>query len=367
MVKVRLEGNSLVVELEEEFNSLSTTVLGGGLRRVNTVVFSQVPEDFSEDPLKYSLNLVRELSLNPEETLVFLTATDVARNHVIKESQDSKIFLIVTLGVDPVACVGGNSLRLKNSRGGTVNMFLGVREKLTLRSLAEMLMLAAGVKALAFSDLYITCGNGLRAFASAVDATAVASYYGEGFREVYVGPVSELGSLITSLLYEALTELLMKELDVNSRFKSLTGLSVGEFRDLLFRIYSDLARVPGKGDDEVRELISELVERELRDPNVWLLLASFKAPEVLASRGWVPGLSREEFLEDSRKIVADEVLGIALSEYVNGLRGLMSYYWVERVKGGIKEFGGRGAFEDDLLASFLGSVLSKLLDELLRR
>ncbi|HDD25755.1 MAG TPA: hypothetical protein ENF75_01540, partial [Acidilobales archaeon] len=77
MVGVRRINNSLIIELEEDYLTLSTTGYGGGLRLINTVVFTQVSNRFNEDLTDYSRNLLKELSLPLTKTIVFLTATDI--------------------------------------------------------------------------------------------------------------------------------------------------------------------------------------------------------------------------------------------------------------------------------------------------
>ena len=370
MVKVSLTDDSLIIELEGKYLTLSTTSYGGGLRSINTVVFTRVTKQFNEDPIDYSRNLLKKLSLPLTESIVFLTAADIHNRYVIEEDYRAGVTLAMTLGIDPIACVGGVTRRIKDdnisSHYGTINIFIAVNKPLSVRSLAELLMLASAVKALALTDLCLMCSDSRRAYSSAVDAIAVAGQIGST-DNAYVGPVTLVGSAISELIYKSIIRLALKDLDRNSRFNLLTGLRIDEIKRSIYEVYDKLLKVPNINTSEVKKVIDEVVNEELRDPNVWILLTAFKYPEILSSIGWIPGLSRSEYEADSIKIIADEVLGMTLSTYINGLKGLMSYYWLDRIKERISTLKDRPPFNDDLLVSFMGSIISKVLDRVLRR
>jgi len=371
MVRVRHIDNALIIELEGDYLTLSTTSYGGGLRLINTIVFTQVSKQFNEDPSDYSRNLLKRLSLPPTKTIVFLTATDIRNKYLVKENKDVGVTLAMTLGIDPLACVGGLTREVKSKvsdtckHHGTINIFIAVNKPLNIRSLAELLMLTSAVKALALSDLCLMCDGSRRAYSSAVDATAVASRAGR-FIDTYVGPITPIGSAVSVLIYESIVELALKDLDENTKFKLLTDFSIDEIKEFIYRVYEELLKTSNVSVSKVKRVINEVIDEELSDPNVWMLLASFKYPEILSSIGWIPKLSKVEYERDSVKIIADEVLGMSLSTYINGVKGLMSYYWLDRVKDKIDVIRGKAPFSDDLLTSFMGSIISKVLDRILR-
>jgi alpha-ribazole phosphatase CobZ len=248
--------------------------------------------------------------------------------------------------------------------GSTINIFVLVERALSLRALAELLSLVSGSKALALSDLCLSCSPSSRAFQSAVDATAVATLE-EPPQEEFVGPVTPIGSKVSELVYEVVIDGINAALNVEERVEGLIGLPLDTITSLALKVYAK-APVPGVNEEEVRSLVSSELRSLLKDPNLWLLLSSYRCPEVLASLGWVPGLSREEYRSDSPKIVSDEVLGMGISLYINGIRGLLAYYWVDRIKDDIKGLGDLPPMLDDVVSSLIGGVLSRVYDRLLR-
>ena len=92
---------------------------------------------------------------------------------------------------------------------------------------------------------------------------------------------------------------------------------------------------------------------------------AFRELECKGSIGAIPYLIKSEYMNDSPKIIADELLGMTLSIYINGWKGLFCYYWVERLKSKIKEIKSLPMFTDDLICSLIGAILSRVYDKFL--
>ncbi|MEM4868581.1 MAG: hypothetical protein QXK54_07180, partial [Ignisphaera sp.] len=71
------------------------------------------------------------------------------------------------------------------------------------------------------------------------------------------------------------------------------------------------------------------------------------------------------YKSDSPGIIVDELVGKALAEYINGFKGLLMYYWIER----LKERGETPILKllppiaDDIVAALIGGILSKIYDK----
>jgi adenosylcobinamide hydrolase len=85
--------------------------------------------------------------------------------------------------------------------------------------------------------------------------------------------------------------------------------------------------------------------------------------EEMGNRDEMFGLDDGRFLEDPVHLVADELLGIALAEYIAGTKGLFEYVRYDKKKPGI--LGTLGPFLDDIVASLIGSIMSRIYTELL--
>jgi alpha-ribazole phosphatase CobZ len=89
---------------------------------------------------------------------------------------------------------------------------------------------------------------------------------------------------------------------------------------------------------ETPQKASEILEEEiisaLSDPNVaTLITAAFHAQED-AEKGLIPGLTMEYFM-GRPGLVADELIGIAISTYIAGAKGMFEYVRFDQAKPGI--------------------------------
>jgi len=155
----------------------------------------------------------------------------------------------------------------------------------------------------------------------------------------------------------------MKELTLNEKFKYVFGLELDDFKRLCLKVYQ-YAPIPNTTTSDISRIIDEELSGLLSDPNVWSIGIALRELEFRGSSGAIPSLSKQEYAEDSLKIVVDEILGIALSMYVNGWKGMFCYYWIEQIKNRIKEIKNLPMFSDDLVGSLIGAILSKIYDRI---
>ena len=72
----------------------------------------------------------------------------------------------------------------------------------------------------------------------------------------------------------------------------------------------------------------------LKDVNVFtLIVAAFRAQED-AEKGLIPGLTKERFM-GRPGLVADELIGIAIADYIGGARGVFEFVRFDQAKPGI--------------------------------
>jgi alpha-ribazole phosphatase CobZ len=81
-------------------------------------------------------------------------------------------------------------------------------------------------------------------------------------------------------------------------------------------------------------VLKEEIQDALSDPNVaTLITAAFHAQDD-AEKGLIPGLSMEYFM-GRPGLVADELIGIAIAEYIAGSKGMFEFVRFDQAKPGI--------------------------------
>jgi len=354
MTGEELVGDHLVVSLGGVMKVASSM---HGVVDASHVVFSYVDKGFSVDDVDgYSARVAESLGLDPRSTVVFFTAVESGR---YVKTVRGEVTVYATVGLRPPVCIEMESL-YEAPTPGTINVLVVVESPVTEPALLDLYRVAAEAKCLASSMLGLRCGS--RSPGTVTDAVAVAARVGpRGPR--WAGMATRLGNTVARLVYSAIVKGDDRSLD--EKLRGFLGLGVEELVEEALRIYR-AAPVPGVPEQAVKQRIRSMLEKALRDPNVWSFIVAARELDLYGAAGLIPGLSREEFLGDSKRIVADEALEVALAVYLAGFRGLLSSYWVDREKHRLApRIAGLPVFEDDVAAALVGSILSRLYDELL--
>jgi alpha-ribazole phosphatase CobZ len=358
--KIEVSGNTLIVDLNGEYRSIASTMHKGGISRITHILVEHVEKCTEECTTpEYAVNLIRNRGLDPETTALFLTGANLPEQSTVKTQ--GEVFTLVTAGFTPMYCSAGPEE--PGVGPGTINTIVVVDECLRDQAAVELVALASSAKTAALADAALGCGPGKgRAVATGTDAILVA------FKECqtgvsFAGPLTRLGRLVSSMIYDSIAELASK-ISLEERFRHITGITLGELEEVALEYYGK-APVPGLSRDEVARIFRRLTRRVLGDPNTWLLLIAARSLDDSGLSGTVPLLNRDEYLDDTKGVVADELLGIALSMYINGWKGLFSYYWIDRTKDKDSLPGSLPMFTDDIIGALVGGVLSRLYDETL--
>lgn len=355
-----VDRDTVVVELIGDYVSLGTQPCGGGLGRPRHVLFRRVESDFDRRDLEnFCREVSRGLGLDPLETAVFLTAYPVEKivfRRMVEKGLGVEVYM--TAGLTNLSCLDSG---VSGTGTGTINILVVTDYGLSEKGLADFLRLVSEVKGSVMSLSGVSC-RGSAAFGTVSDATMVAARPGG---TDFAGRATPLGALATRALVEVFVERLSR-MDLLERLSYiLGGLSVEEVVETGLRIYSR-APLPGVSTETIRERFTRHLTRLLRDPNIVSLLVLMRLGDAISSLGLVPGLSREDYERDSKKILLDELLGKTLSEYIYGLKGLMTYYWIDREKSGWGEtLSTYPVYTDDLVSALIGSILAAIYDEYL--
>ena len=133
------------------------------------------------------------------------------------------------------------------------------------------------------------------------------------------------------------------------------GITLRDLVDTALELF-----VPHPGVD-TQEKASEILRDEfleaLWDVNVSCLeVAAFRAQED-AEKGLIPGLSKERFL-GCPGLIADELLGLAIADYIAGARGVFEFTRFDQAKPGILKK--LGAITNDAIGGLVAGVSSNM-------
>lgn len=374
-----LDDNTLLITFtRSDPASLSTSFTGGGVGHAKYVILRKVSNKFNATPVEL-LRLARRVTSRAgtpsAETIVIFTAASV-NDYVLVESRNPRVdaSVLAVIGLNPPACVEARETYeapvVKAGIGGdvgTISIVVGVGHSLTCAAALDLFRTVVEAKATACSDLLLRCES--RAVGTVTDnVTLIYQGVSDSYEYAYpwAGPATEIGHEVAKAVWKAVAGKGMKLLDLDSRLRSAVGLSVEELVDEAVRAYKE-APVPGLSEGEVRSKLREALLKVLKDPNVWAFLIAARELDLHGASGTIPGLSREEFLRDTVRVVADELISLALATYTAGAKAMFSTYWVERLKtkGVLKAVKELPMFEDDIVSALIASALTRLYDEVL--
>lgn len=118
------------------------------------------------------------------------------------------------------------------------------------------------------------------------------------------------------------------------------------------------------GDDREKAIqklkgeFRDLLEKNLKDPNIGLLIAAAVHLDQIA------GSERSGIFqssEDPAALVADELIGMSIAEYIAGKKGLFNYIRYDKAKPGV--LAKLPPFLDDVVAALVAGSMTKLFEE----
>lgn len=141
-------------------------------------------------------------------------------------------------------------------------------------------------------------------------------------------------------------------MDVLSEF----GITYNDLESTAMEFY-----VPHPGI-ETPEKAKAVFEREFRyavsDPNLQLLVFTALLLEKEGEKGNLPGISKKSFEKDLSFIIADEILGEIVADYIAGSKGRFEFVRFDKNKPGILK--NLGPFLDDIIGGLLGGISANM-------
>ncbi len=134
------------------------------------------------------------------------------------------------------------------------------------------------------------------------------------------------------------------------------GVSVESMVDAGFALYV------GEGRKEtlakLRTRYADLLTMNIKDANVALLLAAAVHLDQLVEKE-ATGIFEKS--SDPESLVADELIGMSIAEYIAGKRGLFNYVRYDKEKPGI--LAELPPFLDDAVAALVAATMTRLFEE----
>jgi len=354
--------NVAIINLPERFQILSSAVLGGGFTFSNTIIILQVPNNYDGTrPEEDLLKICQKLGVN-NNAVGFMTAADIKKVLTISTENVNKIraISIVTAGTSN-AVIAGESIHKEtnclNNRIGTINIISVLNVPLQKTGLVNAIITMTEAKTAAMLEL------GIEATGTTTDAVAIATPIGNGYK--YAGTATDIGIAIAKSVKNAVTASIKKAEEIP---RSKDFLTILEERGIGIREMWEAARElyvpnPNWNIETLKGMFIESLKSLRKDVNVNAIVLAAILLEEMGRKNKLYGLDINEFMKDPVHLLADEMLGITLAEYIAGTKGLFEYERYDGRKPGI--IGKLGPFLDDIVASLIGSIMSKIYSKLL--
>lgn len=370
-VKVRIEDNGkrpvAIMTLPGRYRLLSSTIMGGGFTETDTVFFYEVSLGYDNSYPEEDMEGVRRKFGLPDDAVGFMTAADVRRVITTRKEEvnGKQAIAVATAGVTNAVYAGErlpqeliDTLPAHQPPSpGTINVLAVTDTPLYDCGLANAFITITEAKTAALMD------TGVEGTGTTSDAVSVACPRGGGSK--YAGTASDIGVAMARAVRSAVAESIRKWNNGKKAKDFLTrldemGVGEEEMWGAARKLY-----VPDPTWEE--EMIHERFCRHLavlrKDVNVNAMIFAAINMEDMGKQDAMYGLDGGRFMEDPVHLVADEMLGMALSQYIAGTKGMFEYVRYDKKKPGV--LGVLGPFLDDIVASLIGGIMSRIYTELL--
>ncbi len=355
-MKIEREKGYIAVHANGNFNVLSSAVYNGGyVRASSTIINLNVSDDFHGDAFAVFDSFIEEKKLEREKVVGIMTAVPM-ENAVIKKKGD--ITAIITAGIS----------------ASTINIILAIEKNLSQAAMANTLIVATEAKTAALFDLDMRDEQGDLFTGDSTDSVVVAcksfpktfvknaSQLAEAKEEIFAGKATKLGNAVYEVVREGVKEALF-------RYNGLTvdrpilkrleerGIYLEDMVSTALELYvPPVEGEAGAGEQELKRRLEATIKKECSDVNVALLLAAALHSDEEEIRKGRAGKAGEE---DAACIVADELIGIDIAEYIGGKKALFNFFYYDTRKPGI--LSQLDVFMDDAIGGLIAGCMSKML------
>lgn len=347
---MKIESEEGYIAVHGDFKVLSSAVYNGGFVSAKTILNLNVSKDFKGNAFELFDSFLDEQGLEKDGVVGMMTAVAMNNARII-EKED--VTAVITAGIS------------KSKSSSTINIILLIYNNLSQSAMANAVIVATEAKTAAFFDLDVHDEKGDLFTGDSTDSVVVACYgYGEGKgegrkEEIFAGKATELGKVIYEVVREGVKEALFRHDKLKADRPILTrleerGIHLEDMVSTALELY-----VPVEGEvvkEELKKRLEETIKKECSDVNVALLLAAaFRLDEEEIRKG----RAGEAGEEDAACIVADELIGIDIAEYIGGKKALFNFFYYDTRKPGI--LSRLDVFMDDAIGGLIAGCMSKML------
>lgn len=359
-IDVEVNSDYILVKSDDPLKVLSSAVFNGGFCEGRYILNYRVEEDFDRsDPENFLREKVGELGLPLNSTVAMMTAADVNEAGITSAQKSNvKVKSITSAGVSSPVTIGATDTEPPVL--GTVNTIVITNSNMSSRAMVDAMRIITEAKAVSFRELDIRDKGGKNtASGTLTDASVIAAKGSAGEPAEYAGPATILGEIIGRSCREAAKDALS-----SSGFQS--GRHIKErlkernlpFDKLVQTAEEAYVRHPdSEGERKITEILKDELERALGDINVSSLILSGFRLEEDGKNGLIPGLSRDMYESDPVHLLADEILGMRIANYINGAKAIFEFVRVDKSKPGV--IGELGPFSDDIIGGLIAGVCSR--------
>lgn len=371
-VKVLEDGEmaTAVIRLSERMEILSSAMKNGGHTVADTLFIAQVPHDCTMDDPRTDIDKVMEKHGIPADAVGFMTAAEVKHvfSTVVTEHDGVETFAAATAGLSNQVVAGElledweerHRISLERSKiltRGTINI-IGVSPlPMTDAAKINIMMPMIEAKSAAMSIL------GYRETGTTSDAIAIVSPTGDE-REVFAGTGMPLGISMARSVKAAVISNLVKRGDFPSIGTFMDVLKgKGVTKELMWEAALELYIPNPEWDtDDLKRRFESKLEILSKDINVSSLIQGAVALDEIGDKDCICAMPRGMFAKDPIHLIADEIIGMQIAQYIAGTRGVFEFHRFDRHKPGI--ISELGPFMDDMLCGLIGGAMSSIYTDL---
>jgi alpha-ribazole phosphatase CobZ len=358
---MKIEKTKEYIAVHGDFKVLSSAVYNGGFSRAKTIINLNVSNDFNGNAFELFDSFLAEHGLEKDEVVGMMTAVPMENARII---EGENVTAIITAGI---------SYSERSKASSTVNIILLVDKNLSQSAMANAIMVATEAKTAAFFDLDVHDEKGDLFTGDATDSVVVAcKTFRKSFNknaaqfaaeeekeEIFAGKATKIGKAIYEVVREGVKEALFRHDKLYADRPILTRLAERGIylEDMVSTALELYAPVEGEvGKEELKKRLEETIKKECSDVNVALLLAAALHSEEEEIR---KGRAGEAGAEDAACVVADELIGMNIAEYIGGKKALFNFFYYDTRKPGI--LSRLGVFMDDAIGGLIAGCMSKML------
>lgn len=359
-----------VIRLSEKMEVFSSALLNGGSGITDTLFIMQVPHGYDcTDPMS-TIQCTRERHGLPADSVGMMTAAEVKYvfSSITSEYGGVSTMAAVTAGLSNHVVAGDvlenweersriSMERFRALHGGTINI-IGISPlPLTEEGKINLVMAMTEAKTAALNTL------GYRETGTTSDSIAVVSPV-KGEREKYAGTGTSLGiSMCRSVKAGVISNLVKRgDYPVTGTFLDLLGKK-GITRNDMWKAAMEIYYPnPDWSEGMLRTVFDRKLDILCEDINISSLVQAAVALDELGEKDCLCAMPRGMFATDPIHLIADEIIGMQIAQYISGTRGVFEFHRFDRYKPGIIKT--LGPFMDDMLCGVIGGIMSSVYTEM---